>query len=100
MVSAKGDIYSYGILLLEMLTRRQPTDEMFSGGLNLQKRVSMAFPERMEEVVDECFWTNVNASTKTRNERGGGSVGKYQRSICWKHMDFKIYTITKCSKER
>ena len=28
-VSTRGDIYSYGIMLLERLTRKKPTDEMF-----------------------------------------------------------------------
>ncbi|KAF8030622.1 hypothetical protein BT93_E2915 [Corymbia citriodora subsp. variegata] len=28
-VSMKGDIYSFGILLLEVITRKKPTDEMF-----------------------------------------------------------------------
>eukprot|EP01018_Ginkgo_biloba_P025682 Gb_11073 [translate_table: standard] len=62
IASAKGDVNSYGILLLEMLTRRRPTDDMFSGenGLNLQKWVNMGFPERMVEVVDECLFTNVS----------------------------------------
>jgi len=28
-VSTKGDMYSYGILVLEMVTGRRPTDAMF-----------------------------------------------------------------------
>eukprot|EP01018_Ginkgo_biloba_P027260 Gb_16482 [translate_table: standard] len=118
MVSAKGDVYSYGILLLEMLTRRRPTDDMFSGGLNLQKWVNMAFPQRMVEVVDECLFTNVIddehdkicecvremmgvglACTKEMPQQRPemrevvGALESMQRSICWKRVDFKIYTI-------
>ncbi|XP_018446824.1 LRR receptor-like serine/threonine-protein kinase EFR isoform X2 [Raphanus sativus] len=33
--SVKGDVYSFGILLLEMFTGKKPTDESFAGDYNL-----------------------------------------------------------------
>ena len=33
--STSGDVYSFGILLLEMLVGKKPTDEMFKEGLSL-----------------------------------------------------------------
>ncbi|KAJ8480327.1 hypothetical protein OPV22_024054 [Ensete ventricosum] len=51
-VSIEGDIYSFGILLLEMFTGRRPTDEIFNEGYGLQKYVEMAFPEGVMEIVD------------------------------------------------
>jgi serine/threonine protein kinase len=41
-VSVLGDIYSYGILLLEMFTGKRPTDDMFKDGLNIHKFIAMA----------------------------------------------------------
>ncbi|XVE97059.1 hypothetical protein REPUB_Repub02eG0277900 [Reevesia pubescens] len=52
MASRYGDIYSYGILLLEMFTGKRPTDEIFKDGLNLHNFVKTALPERISEVVD------------------------------------------------
>ncbi|XP_021296150.1 putative receptor-like protein kinase At3g47110 [Herrania umbratica] len=51
-VSPEGDIYSYGILLLEMITGRRPTDGMFHGGLSLHNFCKMALPERLKEILD------------------------------------------------
>ncbi|XP_010930447.2 uncharacterized protein [Elaeis guineensis] len=51
-ISTQGDVYGYGILLLEMLTGRKPTNNMFKDGLNLHKFVDMAFPERVMEILD------------------------------------------------
>ncbi|PSS07724.1 LRR receptor-like serine/threonine-protein kinase precursor [Actinidia chinensis var. chinensis] len=52
-VSTNGDVYSYGILLLELFTGKRPTDGMFIDGLNLHKLVKLALPERVMEIVDQ-----------------------------------------------
>ncbi|XP_027941329.1 probable LRR receptor-like serine/threonine-protein kinase At3g47570 [Vigna unguiculata] len=51
-VSTKGDIYSYGILVLEMMTGRRPTDAMFGEGVSLHKFCQVAIPEGITEIVD------------------------------------------------
>ncbi|MBA0571423.1 hypothetical protein Golob_004998, partial [Gossypium lobatum] len=51
-LSTKGDVYSYGILLLEMFTGKRPTDERFKEGLSLHNFVKTALPERMIEIID------------------------------------------------
>jgi serine/threonine protein kinase len=51
-LSTEGDVYSYGITILEMLTGKRPTDEMFSEGLTLHKFVGEAFPQKIHEILD------------------------------------------------
>ena len=66
-VSIKGDIHSYGILLLEILTRKRPTSDMFSGDLNLHKWVDQAFPNRVKEVIDHSLFSEVDEYDFERN---------------------------------
>ncbi|GLJ55603.1 hypothetical protein SUGI_1194190 [Cryptomeria japonica] len=50
-ISTKGDVYSYGILMLEVLTQKQPTDDMFTSGLTLSQWVSTALPSMLENCI-------------------------------------------------
>ncbi|KAM5569873.1 putative LRR receptor-like serine/threonine-protein kinase [Rosa sericea] len=53
IVTRRGDVYSFGILLLETFTNRKPTDEMFDGEMNLKQWVENAlFADAIVEVVD------------------------------------------------
>ncbi|XP_047268387.1 receptor kinase-like protein Xa21 [Capsicum annuum] len=53
IVSASGDVYSYGIMLMEVLAKRRPTDEeLFNENLGLREWIRLAFPRTIMEVVD------------------------------------------------
>ena len=51
-VSIYGDVYSYGILLLEMFTGKRPTDSIFQDSLNLHEFVKAALPKRIIDIID------------------------------------------------
>ncbi|CAO2146959.1 unnamed protein product [Urochloa humidicola] len=61
VVSTNGDIYSYGILVLEMVTGRRPTDSTFKEGLSLHNG--------MMEVIDTRLSLNL------KNELQGAGEG-------------------------
>ncbi|GLJ14420.1 hypothetical protein SUGI_0233020 [Cryptomeria japonica] len=50
-ISVKGDVYSYGVVVLETLTEKRPTNPMFGSGLTLPAWVSQSFPHSLGDVV-------------------------------------------------
>ena len=54
-VSMHGDVFSFGILLLEMFTGKRPTDDMFKDNLSLHNYVKRGFPEQVKRLdVSGC----------------------------------------------
>ncbi|KAL5733010.1 hypothetical protein ACOSP7_032351 [Xanthoceras sorbifolium] len=65
-VSKNGDVYSFGILLLEMVTRKKPTDAMFEGDFNLHSFARMTLPDQVMEIVDPML---INEEMVANNHR-------------------------------
>ncbi|XP_058198323.1 probable LRR receptor-like serine/threonine-protein kinase At3g47570 [Rhododendron vialii] len=47
--SIQGDVYSFGILILEMFTGKRPTDMIFTDSWNLHQFSKSSLPERVME---------------------------------------------------
>ncbi|GJU62966.1 kinase-like domain-containing protein, partial [Tanacetum coccineum] len=66
-MKSSGDVYSFGILLLELMTGKKPTDDMFNEGLSIYKFASMALPDHVIDVIDDDV--NVLQSTEANAKK-------------------------------
>ncbi|KAJ6828860.1 receptor kinase-like protein Xa21 [Iris pallida] len=57
-ISRWGDIYSYGVLLLETFTGKKPTDATFHGELTLRQWVSEAHSKSELDILDDRAFGN------------------------------------------
>ena len=67
-ITTFGDVYSLGILLLEIFTGRSPTDDMFRDSMDLHKFSEDALPDKIWEIADTTMWLHTGTyDSNTRN---------------------------------
>ncbi|KAJ3699047.1 hypothetical protein LUZ61_002752 [Rhynchospora tenuis] len=52
--SIKGDVYSFGVLILELISGKRPTDTMFHEGLTLPDWVKNHYPHDIDAIVSRA----------------------------------------------
>ncbi|CAJ2667342.1 unnamed protein product [Trifolium pratense] len=62
--STSGDVYSFGVLLLEMFIAKKPTDEMLKEGLSMNKFVLDMDDKQLLKVVDQRLINQFEYSTQ------------------------------------
>ncbi|XP_058201408.1 probable LRR receptor-like serine/threonine-protein kinase At3g47570 [Rhododendron vialii] len=84
-VSTSGDVYSYGILLLEMVTGKRPTDSMFTGSLILHNFAKTTLLEPVESIFDQTLIPQGQmgeASTSISSIRNQSSLSSHKIHEC------------------
>ncbi|XP_044483874.1 putative receptor-like protein kinase At3g47110 [Mangifera indica] len=73
-VGTKGDVYSFGILLLEMFTGRRPTDDMFNDALTLHRFAMKALDEKVIEIVEPSLLLDTKVGNFSSHIGGRGGT--------------------------
>ncbi|KAL6316928.1 hypothetical protein AAG906_024466 [Vitis piasezkii] len=87
-ISTSRDVYSFGILLLEIFTAKKPTDDMFQEGLNQNKLASALPINQFLDMADKRLFNNdacIDSSIFTSSSGGINSIGTSSNTLShWK----------------
>ncbi|GKV51592.1 hypothetical protein SLEP1_g58229 [Rubroshorea leprosula] len=76
--SMEGDVYSFGIMLLEMITGKRPTDPMFNDGFNIHQFTKIALPERVMEILEPSLLQELHVTNNSgiEHSRARNNMGR------------------------
>ncbi|CAM8929958.1 unnamed protein product [Rhodiola kirilowii] len=100
-ISAQGDIYSYGVVLLELITGKRPTDDMFNNGMSLRSFCERAISSDevdVEEVIDNRLLNEIQEAAQT--QRISEQVKLEYHTILVSFVEIGISCSTESSKDR
>ncbi|XP_059654684.1 probable LRR receptor-like serine/threonine-protein kinase At3g47570 [Cornus florida] len=80
-VSTKGDVYNYGIILLEMFPGKRPTNGMFLDDFSLQNYTKMALLARVKETVDPLLVPGQEDESNRDEKSGRGDIGALENCL-------------------
>ncbi|KAG6674543.1 hypothetical protein I3842_15G047700, partial [Carya illinoinensis] len=75
-ISTSGDVYSFGVMLLELFTGKNPTHESFIGGQNVTRWVQLGFPSNVKQVLDPVMLAQM--SSLDHNEKHISPDAQYE----------------------
>ncbi|KAL3729743.1 hypothetical protein ACJRO7_026823 [Eucalyptus globulus] len=96
-VSTQGDVYSFGVLILEMFIGKRPTDDMFENGLDLHHFAKATLTDRVEKAIDPILIQEIEELNKRQRVTPEG------RNKSWSNIQDYLASIIKigvtCSSE-
>ncbi|CAM8995606.1 unnamed protein product [Rhodiola kirilowii] len=101
IISTLGDTYSYGIVLLELITGKRPTDDMFNDGMSLRSFCEGAISSdhvHVEEVIDQCLVNELYEAAAT--QRNSEQIKLEYQTILVSFVEIGISCSTESSKDR
>lgn len=67
--STQGDVYSFGVLLLEIVTGKRPTDVLFHDGSSLHEWVKSQYPCKLETIIEQALIRSTPPATPVNCSR-------------------------------
>lgn len=83
--SINGDVYSFGIVLLEIFVAKKPTDVMFKEGMSLSKFVSAVEgnDQDLDRIIDPRLFNNISESSASGSSSDSSSSNdNYKMEKC------------------